>query len=50
MTDALFLLMWLSVKRQSFLCYKTQSKTSITRMRSGISYAGNHKTNIVAFI
>lgn len=50
MADVLFLLLWLSVKRHNFLCYKIQVKKSIIRTRSGISYSGNHRTNTVAFV
>ena len=47
MTGVWFLLMWLSAKRQSFLCYTVQSKMVITRMKSRISLPGNNKMNTV---
>lgn len=47
MTGVSFLLMWLSAKRQSFLCYTVQSKTLITRMKPRISQPGNNKMNTV---
>lgn len=47
LTLGVSLLMWLSAKRQSFLCYTVQSKTLITRMKPRISQPGNNKMNTV---
>ena len=48
MTGVWFLSMWLSAKRQSFLCYTVQSKTLITRMKPRISQPGNKMNTVTS--